>query len=285
LFSVAKTILWGCLFSWLLIGFSGCSNAKGVDQGSGALLGKQIPPGKPLDYSDYAAILKQHVNGAGLVNYAALKVDRQPLDKFVTTLGTVSPQTYQSWSPDDKLAFLINAYNALTLKAIIDHYPVKSIKEIPGVWGGTKYQVAGQAVTLDGIEHQTIRKQFTEPRIHMAVNCASLGCPHLANKPYQGSTLEAQLQQQVRRTLTDPRHLRIDRAQNKVYLSSVFNWFGEDWEKTFSPTQTISGLNRRETSFINFISQWVKPDDQQYLQQGKYRINYIDWDWSLNDQR
>jgi hypothetical protein len=250
----------------LLMGTPGCFNAKGIGQGLAQSQGAPLASAKTLDYTDYAAILKQYVNADGLVDYASLKANRQILDRFVVQLGAVQPQTYQSWSPKDKLAFLMNAYNALTLKAIIDHYPVKSIKDIPGVWSRVKYQVAGQSVTLDGIEHQTIRKQFKEPRIHMAVNCASLGCPLLANQPYQGATLDAQLQKQVQSTLADPRHFRIDRTKNKVYLSSVFNWFGEDWEKTTTPTAAIPGLNRRETVFINFIRPQISSEDQQYLQ-------------------
>jgi hypothetical protein len=282
---VLKKLFCFSMLSVLLMGTPGCSNAKGIGQGSAQSQGELLASAKTLDYTDYATILKQYVNADGLVDYARLKANRQILDRFVGQLGAVQPQTYQSWSSNDKLAFLLNAYNALTLKAIIDHYPVKSIKDIPGVWSRTEYQVAGQSVTLDGIEHQTIRKQFKEPRIHMAVNCASLGCPLLANQPYQGSTLDAQLQKQVQRTLADPRHFRIDRAKNKVYLSSVFNWFGEDWEKTAAPTSPIPGLNRRETAFINFIRPQINPEDQQYLQRGKFHISYIDWDWSLNVQR
>ena len=114
----------------------------------------------PLSYDKYAIVLSQYVNERGLVNYAELKQNRQNLDEFNAAIGSVSPAAYQSWTDNAKIAFLINAYNSLTLESIIDNYPTKSIRNIPGVWKIRKFNVAGQQMTLDQIEHQILRKEF-----------------------------------------------------------------------------------------------------------------------------
>jgi Protein of unknown function, DUF547 len=267
------------------IGGAGCANQAVVGSSSEPPALGRVAQSTPFDYRDYAAVLKTYVNQDGLVDYSGLKANRKSLDRFNTALGNVNPATYKAWSASDRLAFLINAYNSITLASIIDNYPVKSIRDISGVWKGRKFRVVSQEVTLDNIEHNTIRKQFSEPRIHFAVNCASIGCPILLNEPYTGDKLNQQLDKQVRVSLASQHHFRVDRTNNRLYLSSVFKWFGEDWEKTHAQPQTIQGLNHRETALIHFIRQYVSPADQTFLQQGGYQISYIDWDWALNSQR
>jgi hypothetical protein len=269
----------------ILISGAGCSSSAVVGETSEQPSINRVSQATVFNDSDYATVLSKYVNAEGLVDYAGLKANRQSLDRFITTLGSVSSATYHAWSANDRLAFLINAYNSITLASIIDRYPVNSIRDIPGVWKGRKFKVVGQDVTLDDIEHNTIRKQFSEPRIHFAVNCASIGCPTLLNEPYRGDTLDRQLDQQVRVNVANQRHFRIDRMTKRVYLSSVFKWFGEDWEKTHAQPQPLTGLSRRETAFAHFMRQYVNADDQAFLQQGGYRISYLDWDWALNTQK
>ena len=236
----------------------------------------------PFDYSDYADVLSKYVSDDGVVDYTGLQADREALDRFNTSLGEVSPATYQAWSGDEQLAFLINAYNSLTLASIIDNHPVKSIKSISGVWDRRKFLVVGSETTLNGIEHATIRKQFTEPRIHFAVNCASFGCPVLRNEPFVSEALDEQLEEQTQVSLDSEAHFRIDREKKEVYLSSVFKWFGEDWEPGFSLNEKIPGLNERETAAANFVSQYVSDEDKSFLSEGGYKVKFIKWDWDLN---
>ena len=139
------------------------------------------------------------------------------------------------------IAFWINAYNSLTLVAIIDHYPIKptvvrslvvpqnSILQIPGVWTKLKFPMMGGEVTLDSIEHENLRPNFNEPRIHMALVCAAMGCPRLLNRPYDAHELDSQLDNQTMIFLSNPKKFRIDKESNSVYLSSIFKWFGEDF--------------------------------------------------------
>ena len=248
----------------------------------GLAFAQNIASTTSLNYQDYNQVLKSYVS-AGRVNYKSLQNNRQALDRFNSALGNVNSSTYNSWSNSEKIAFLINAYNSFTLESIIDQKPLKkSIRDISGVWKGRKFKIAGQSKTLDNIEHQTLRKQFNEPRIHMALVCAAKSCPPLQNEAYTGEKLNAQLDDQTRRFLASPHGFKIDYKQNRVYLSSIFKWFGEDWIKTYGVDGQFTG-NAKQRAVLNFISKYLDQDDRDYLIKGKYKISYLRYDWSLND--
>lgn len=267
--------------------FSGCANSVNSliqtqptqDSPTTTLVAAQS-----FNYQDYAQILQQYVNSQGRVNYEALKNNRQQLDKFNQAIGAVSPDTYNSWPEKEQIAFLVNAYNSLTLEAIIDNYPVKSIRNIPGVWKRKKFPVMGQEMTLDQIEHQILRQNFDEPRIHLALVCAAISCPKLRIEPYIGEKLDFQLDEQTRIFLANPNHFRVDDSSQTVYVSSIFKWFGQDFEKSYGKTENLSNLNRKETAFLNFFSQYLSPFESDYLTKGGYKVKYLNYDWSLNTQ-
>jgi Protein of unknown function, DUF547 len=238
---------------------------------------------QPFTYEGYGTVLKTYVNPQGLVNYPALQANPQPLKAFVASLGAVPASTYTAWSDPEKIAFQINAYNSITLESIIDQKPLKkSIKDIGGVWNSTQHAVLGESKTLDNIEHQTLRKQFSEPRIHAALVCAAVSCPPLRQEPYTGAKLNAQLDDQVRQWLSRT-GLQIDRTQNKVKISAIFDWFGDDWQKQYSVEGKFTG-NGKQRATLNFISRYVSPSERDYLAQGKYKVGYLNYDWSLNQQ-
>jgi Protein of unknown function, DUF547 len=238
----------------------------------------------PLSYESYRKILQTYVSTQGLVDYSALQTNPQPLKDVVVQLGAVAPSTYAAWGDPDKIAFLINAYNAITLESIINQKPLKkSIKDIFGVWNFAKHTVAGEAKTLDDIEHNTLRKNFNEPRIHAALVCAAMSCPPLRREPYIGAKLNEQLDDQVRQWLSNGHGLKIDRAQNQVSVSSIFKWFGEDWQKSYGAADKFVG-KPTERAVLNFISRYLSPKDQSYLAKGSYKLKYLNYDWSLNRQ-
>ncbi|NEP90867.1 MAG: DUF547 domain-containing protein [Okeania sp. SIO2C2] len=239
---------------------------------------------QPFNYQDYNSILKEYVNAEGLVDYERLKENRQKLDDFNAAIGAVTPSTYDSWTDAEKIAFLINAYNSFTLESIIDNYPTKSIRRIPGVWKIRKFDIVGEKLTLDHIEHQILRKEFNEPGIHVALVCAAISCPPLRREAYTGNQLEQQLDDQANQFLINNQGFRIDRENNAVYFSSIFKWFGEDYKKTYGQEPTIDGLNETETAIVNYAHQYVKSEDKKYLKQGGYQVKYSDYDWSLNVQ-
>jgi hypothetical protein len=250
----------------------------------------------PMTYTAYAAALQHYVDDDGLVNYKGLKAKSTDLDAFTTSLSALEPTVYDHWSDQDKIAFWLNVYNAFTLQAIMTHYPIQpsllaslrfpknSIRQIPGVWTELRFAVIGRQMTLDEIEHETLRKQFNEPRIHMALVCAAMGCPPLRNEPYTGDKLEAQLVDQTRRTLGHPLKFRIDRKAGQVYLSSIFKWFGDDFVKTYGTNGKFAGHSDTEKAVLHFISQHLEDNDQSYLMSGQYGLRYLDYDWSLNEQ-
>jgi len=217
---------------------------------------------KVFSYKAYNNALKSHVDEGGMVNYKALKAEPQQLEAFLYALGVLDPHVYEEWKSEQKIAFWINAYNACTLKAIVDHYPIKpnwrlsliypknSIRQIPGVWDKLKFIVMGKPITLNGMEHEILRKQFNEPRMHMALVCAAIGCPPLRNESYVGERLDGQLDDQARRFLRDPQKLRIDPSKGALHMSPIFKWFGADFLKKYGTDErctcrrSSSGLAR-----------------------------------------
>jgi len=250
-----------------------------------------------FDYSDYAEVLKEHVNNEGMVNYKSLKANPVKLEAFVKAIGKIDNRGYEKWNADDRIAFLINAYNGLTLKVIIDNYPIKptlfqslvfpknSIQQIPGAWDRIKFNVIGKDVTLDTIEHDMLRKDFNEPRIHMALVCASIGCPFLRNEPYIASRLNAQLDDQCRRFLANPAKFRIDRDKKVVYMSPIFDWYGKDFIKKYAPAEKIDDYDDKISAVLSFISAHLTKSDTEYILAGNFKVKYLNYDWSVNEQR
>jgi hypothetical protein len=256
-----------------------------LQQPASSLIVSSIKAGKPFSYEDYAKTLATHVDDNGLVNYTALQQDRAALDRFNATVAAVPADVYAGWSEPEKLAFLMNAYNAFTLQAIIDQKPLKSsIRDITGVWDITKFDIAGEQKTLNNIEHDTIRKDFSEPRIHAALVCAAISCPILRNEPYTGEKVEEQLEEQVQTWLARPESgFKIDRQNKQVFLSKIFDWYGDDWKPSYAAADKFSGSDK-ERAVLNFISNYVSPEDKAYLEQGDYEVQYLGYDWGLNKQ-
>jgi hypothetical protein len=218
-------------------------------------------------------VLKRHVKN-GLVDYTALKTGRADLDTYLDQVAAVSESEFARWNQNQQIAFLINLYNATTLRLIIDHYPVKSIKDIGGLFSGPwKQKVVrlwGATTTLDDLEHGILRKRYTEPRIHFALVCAALSCPPLREEACSGAALDSQLDDQGRRFLGDPQKNRIDAPNRVAYLSSIFHWYGGDFEK-------------KSGSVLAFTQPYFPKDAQAELARGDFKIQYLDYNWSLND--
>jgi len=247
-------------------------------------------------YIDFGNILGSFVNDSGLVNYQGLKLERGDLDSFTQRLALLDSSEFDTWGESRRIAFWINAYNALTLKSIIENYPIKptfparlihphnSIRQIPGVWDKTAHIVMGKDLTLDEIEHDILRRQFNKPRIHMALVCASMGCAKLLNEPYTGLRLDDQLEDQTVAFLSHPDKFRIDKAGKVVFLSPYFKWFGQDFVYSYGTDKAFTGHNENERSALNFIYQYMNEKDRSFLKSSDYTIEYLDYDWSLNEQ-
>ncbi len=250
-----------------------------------------------FDYSSYAKALKTHVDDKGMVDYEHLKAHPAQLLGYLKAIAAVPRSRYDLWDNNAKIAFWLNAYNGLTLKAIIDHYPIKagffsglvypknSIRQISGVWDKLKFTVMGRKMTLEHIEHKILRARFNEPRIHMALVCAAMGCPALRNEPYVGDRLDRQLNDQTRRFLGDRDKFRIDRSKDVVHLSSIFKWFAKDFVKTYAPAQKFGRHDEELSAVLNFIAGYLDEADRLYIRSGDFAVNYLDYDWSLNERK
>ena len=239
-------------------------------------------------YTDYAQLLARHVQGSG-VAYAALKADRGALDR-VTAQFDAPAAREAGWTREQRMAFWINAYNAFTLRAIVDAYPIQSrwftrqprnsIRQIRGVWTTPRWRAAGRSVSLDDIEHHVLRPGFQDARIHFAVNCASVSCPPLAAEPYRADSLDAQLDAAARRYLASPEGLRLD--GNTLRVSSIFKWYGEDFVAEYSPIvpETRPPVER---AILGVIVRFGPPDAAVRAQNGEPGIAFLDYDWALNE--
>lgn len=252
---------------------------------------------EPLSYSAYHAVLRRYVNDKGMVDYESLKLNREKLDQFVNSLGSYTREAFAQMTDREQIAFWINAYNGLTLRLIIDHYPItpglfrrfvfpnNSIRQIPGAWDGKTFTVMGESMTLDHIEHDILRVDYDEPRIHFALVCASMGCARLARTPYRGEYLDSLLDAQTRLFLDNPEKFRIDREKKIAYLSAYFDWYGEDFVPAYLPEKGYEGFDASERASLHFIAGYVDEREADWLRDGDYRIEYLPYDWSLNEQR
>ena len=220
-----------------------------------------------LKHDQWTNLLNTFVTDNGHVDYKGFKEHEAELDAYLAVLSANHPTA--EWDKNDQLAFWINAYNAFTVKLIVKNYPVVSIKDLGGSvykvntpWDEKFIKIGDETYDLNNIEHGIIRKEFADPRIHFAVNCASVSCPPLRNEAYVGSKLNAQLDDQAKRFINDPTKNKI--TKNKAQLSKIFTWFKGDF--------TASDLSIAE--FINEYSE-VKMTK-------KTKVTYFDYDWNLN---
>lgn len=276
-----KLVLSVSLISVLL---GSCSVNTSTTQTEGVALAVSGEADINQAYETYTDVLQTYVDGTGMVDYAALQQNRQPLDEVNNTIAVIDDETFNSWTEAEQIAFWVNAYNSITLASIVNQDPIKdSIKDIPGVWRFTKHDVKGESLTLDNVEHQNLRANYNEPRIHAALVCAAVSCPPLRLEPFVGESLDAQLDDQVEKFLAKTDGLRIDKTEGVVYISKIFDWFGKDWIPTYGTDEGFAG-SEAERAVLNFISNYVSDEDKAYLMEGNYRVTYFNYDWALNVQ-
>ena len=225
----------------------------------------------PIDHGAFDKLLKKHVTAQGLVDYPGFKADEVAFNQYLALLSKNPPAA--NWSKADQMAYWINAYNAYTIRLILDHYPVASIKDIgskikiPFVttpWAAKFFSIGGEKMSLDNIEHGILRKKFDDPRIHFTLVCASISCPKLRNEAYTAAQLEKQLDDQGHDFLNNPAKNKIGKAD--AQLSKYFDWYKGDWEK--NGQSVVKWVNRYSTTKIDAST----------------RITYLDYNWNLNKQ-
>lgn len=238
------------------------------------------------DYKALDQLLQKHVrwlpdNKQSQVDYASLKKDQAALAAVLKELSDVSQAEFNQFSKPQQMAFLINAYNAFTLDLILSQYPkLKSIKDLGTLfsspWKKEFFTLLGAKRNLDWIEHEQLRPKYAEPRVHVAVNCASIGCPALRSDAYTASKLEAQLADGMRRFLSDNTRNRV--REGKLEVSPIFKWFAEDFQKGHAGFSEVKDVFAKHAKDISTDAEVVKQ-----LQAKALSIGYTDYDWNLND--
>ena len=236
-------------------------------------------------YPQWDALLRAHVHWLpdgkqSRVDYAALKADRARLKAVLDELSAVTQSEFDGFSQAQQMAFLINAYNAFTVELILTRYPdLKSIKDLGSLfkspWKIEFFTLLGAKHHLDWIEHEQLRPRYQEPRVHAAVNCASIGCPALRDEAFSAGKLEAQLDDGMQRFMGD--HTRNRVQGGRVEVSEIFKWFREDFESGHG------GFRRLEDVFARYAAQLSDDaDERKQLRAKALPIGFLDYDWSLN---
>ena len=243
-------------------------------------------------HAAWDALLRQHVvvaagGSASTLRYAALQAQRAALKGVLDALSAVSPAAYDKWSKAQKLAFLINAYNAFTVELILTRYPdLKSIKDLGSFlqspWKKKFFHLLGQERSLDEVEHEMIRAPgvFDDPRIHVAVVCASIGCPMLRSEAFVAERLDVQLDDAMRRFLADRSRNRFDAGSGVLSVSKIFDWYRKDFERGHKGYDSLQTLFARHAEVLG-----TTPQAQAELRAGRYKLTFLDYDWALNDAR
>lgn len=225
---------------------------------------------RPVSHASWDSLLQQHVDEFGLVNYQAMLKDSNALNAYLDLLSQNAPNN-KTWSQAEQMAYWINAYNAFTVKIILDHYPVNSIKDIKNgipfintVWDIKFFKIADEAFDLNNIEHGILRKKFDDPRIHFALVCASMSCPKLQNFAFTAEQLDSQLEQTAREFFNEPFRNEIKPAS--IQLSKILDWYWIDFKGHYEGHYEL--INK-------YTNLTVTPKEE---------ITFLEYNWELNDQ-
>lgn len=260
------------------------------------------PPPKVIFHDKCAGILSSFVDDKGMVDYRKLKLKRLKLKRLLDEFAKLSRNEYNSWPKEDKIAFWINAYNLQMLKIIIDNYPIKSyqwLHLLPG-WepdsirhinrrigyiNKQKFYVVDEVFTLLEIEQRFFRKEFNEPRVFLALSYATLSSPPLRNEPYYGSKLNKQLDDQAKKFLSNPLAFKIDRKKRRIYLSTVLQpkGLGSEFFRKYGTNKKFKDQQPAVRAILNFLTNYISEQDKRFLEVENYSIEYMRYNWRLND--
>ena len=237
----------------------------------------------------YDTILDLNVRD-GFVYYRALKADRAKLDGYVNLLAATA---VDKLSREERLAFWLNAYNALVLKTVVDHYPIpkrsaeypdRSIRQIPGAFERLQHKVAGRTLTLDQIE-QTVLPEFKDPRVYLALGRGAAGSGRLRSEAFSGAQVEQQLTEVAHECVSRPQCVHIDRDNNKVNITAIFSWREKEFVPPLADKAPVTFASRGpiERAVLGFIQPKLLTTEKEFLAKNAFQVVYMPFDWSLND--
>jgi hypothetical protein len=248
-------------------------------------------------YEEYATILQTYVREDGRVDYATLNRHRLDLKSLLTQIDELDPNVYRAWPRQEELAFWVNAYNLKMLEVIERNYPIQSsrwlrltwppsdIRHIRGIRTDYKFIVMDEEFTLAAVEQQFFDKTFGDPRVYLAIAYATRSGPPLRREPYRGNGLDRQLDEQVRRFLSSPRGLQIDRRNMVVHLSAIFkpSWHGKEFVARYGTDRKFKDRDPATRAVLSFLTNYLSREDVDFLEVENYTLAYMNFDWRLND--
>ncbi len=268
---------------------SACTTIKPIQTGN-------IPQqAQHFSHQDFDQVLNQNVNDEGRIDYRSLQARPEQFERYYQKIAAISPDSSPaSFNGEaDRLAYWINAYNAAVIKTVLTYYPISSIEDVkppiplfflPDKTGFFLFQkptFGGVTTSLYYLENSVIRDRFPEPRVHFALNCASGGCPKLPRYAFVGDKLDDQLDDEARKFFAETRNFRIDHAHKTVFLSSILDWYHDDFTDWYQRQYPD-----RNATLINYVSLYVDQDKRMQLQENAtdYEVQFTPYDWQLNDQ-
>jgi len=261
---------------------------------------KPEPASKVSFHDKCADILTNFVNDKGMVNYKELRRKRLELNHLLDEFNKLDLNEYKSWPKEDKIAFWINAYNLEMLKIIVDNYPIQSTRILRIIWGPdsirhidkniggiwkSKFMVMDEEFTLEAIQQRFFCKEFDEPRVFFALSFACFSSPPLRNEPYYGHKLDKQLDNQARRFLSRPEAFEIDRENKIVYLSAILKptWHGKEFVGKYGTDKKFKEQEPATRAVLNSITNYISSQDVSFLEVENYIIEYMGFNWTIND--
>ena len=247
----------------------------------------------PFPHEALDRVLQRFVDVQGRVDYQALQNDPADLELYYGLLAAYSPDSHPQFFPDrqSQLAYWINAYNAATLKAVLAHYPISGVAEVKapallffmpdnsGFFYFLRPIFGGEQHSLYDLENDLIRPRFADPRVHFALNCASRGCPQLPRHAFSAQNIDAELDRETRKFLSEQRNFRVDYAERAVYLSSLFDWYREDY------VQWLVAEGATDPTLLDYVRRYLSLAKRSRLDECKdCELRFIPYDWGLNDQ-
>ncbi len=274
---------------------------SGTEPNSGNLKNQDL---KPLEkfQKDYSEVLSENVDSRGYVNYRKLKIRRSAMYNLLEQLKRFDSNDFKAMSNDDKIAFWINAYNIKMLSTIIDNYPIESnplsrifgwqaddVRYIDKKVGGLEKQkilIMNEEFTLEDIEQNIFYKQLMEPKAYFAIIHCGISGPPLRNEPYNGKKLYEQLDDQIKKYLSDRANFRIDPDNRKVWLPAILqgSWYGKYFTDKYGTDKKFKDQRPEVAAVLNCIIKYLSPNDSSYLELKNYIVDFIPYNWKINDQ-
>lgn len=242
-----------------------------------------------FDHAAWDAFLKKNVNEAGQVDYQSVTKDPKELDDYLANLMAVNKTEMMSWPREEALAFWLNAYHAVLIKLVTEHYPVTSVQKVPSFWDiavfrlGKRTQGQGQ-YSLNDIRMNNLIRIYHDEKIHLALSVAAQGGPQLMREAFIGPKVEGQLFLLTRKFVKNPAYVDITPGRKKIRISKIFKWYGKDFQLDFGTAEPRGKFSETENAVLSFLAYYLEDEvKEEYLQEAEYKIEYPAFDWSLND--